>query len=96
MRLMPEKVWRNGGNLSMLEILKQSNNPEICKPLVGAVIEKAKDFQQKFGLKPAFMEVCGSHTMALARTGVKQCFKDDVNLIFGPGCPRVGYRSTFD
>lgn len=71
----------------MLEILKQSNNPEICKPLVEAVIEKAKEFQEKFGRKPAFMEVCGSHTMALARTGVKQCLKDDVNLISGPGCP---------
>lgn len=71
----------------MLEILKQSNNPEICKPLVAAVREKAKEFQRKFGRKPAFMEVCGSHTMALARTGVKQCLKDDVNLISGPGCP---------
>jgi hydrogenase expression/formation protein HypD len=71
----------------MLEILKQSSNPDICKPLVEAVLEKAKEFQQKFGRKPAFMEVCGSHTMALARTGVKQCLKDDVNLISGPGCP---------
>lgn len=71
----------------MLEILKQSNNPEICKPLVEVVIEKAKEFQQKYGRKPAFMEVCGSHTMSLARTGVKQCLKEDVNLISGPGCP---------
>lgn len=71
----------------MHEILKQSNNPEICRPLVKAVIEKAKQFQQEFGRKPAFMEVCGSHTMALARTGVKQCLKDDVLLISGPGCP---------
>lgn len=71
----------------MLEILKQSNNPEICRPLVDAVIQKAKEFQRKFGRKPAFMEVCGSHTMSLARTGVKQCLKDEVNLISGPGCP---------
>ena len=33
------------------------------------------------------MEVCGSHTMALARTGVKQSLKEYVNLISGPGCP---------
>jgi hydrogenase expression/formation protein HypD len=71
----------------MLEILKQSSNPEICKPLADAVIEKAKQFQGKFGRKPAFMEVCGSHTMSLARTGVKQILKNDVNLISGPGCP---------
>jgi hydrogenase expression/formation protein HypD len=55
--------------------------------LVEAVIEEAKGFQQKFGRNPAFMEVCGSHTMSLARSGVKQCLKDDVNLISGPGCP---------
>lgn len=71
----------------MIEILKQSNNPEICKPLVEAVHEKAKEFQKKFNRKPAFMEVCGSHTMALARTGVKQCLMDDIQLISGPGCP---------
>lgn len=71
----------------MREILKQSNNPEICKPLVEAVLEKAKEFQLKFGRKPIFMEVCGSHTMALARTGVKQALKEEVKLISGPGCP---------
>jgi hydrogenase expression/formation protein HypD len=71
----------------MLDILQQSNNPEICKPLVEAVIDKAIEFQLKFGRKPAFMEVCGSHTMALARTGVKQAIKEYVNLISGPGCP---------
>ncbi|MEH7109459.1 MULTISPECIES: hydrogenase formation protein HypD [Bacillaceae] len=71
----------------MHEVLKQSSNPEICKPLAEAVIEKAKEFQGKFGRKPAFMEVCGSHTMSLARTGVKPYIKDYVNLISGPGCP---------
>ncbi|WHY84334.1 hydrogenase formation protein HypD [Neobacillus novalis] len=71
----------------MLEILKQSSNPEICRPLAEAVIEIALEFNRKFGRKPAFMEVCGSHTMSLARTGVKQVLKNEVNLISGPGCP---------
>jgi hydrogenase expression/formation protein HypD len=71
----------------MLEILKQSSNPDICMPLVQAVKEKAKEYYHVYGRKPAFMEVCGSHTMALAKSGVKQSLKDDVNLISGPGCP---------
>ncbi|WP_462412498.1 hydrogenase formation protein HypD [Neobacillus sp. Marseille-QA0830] len=71
----------------MLEILKQSSNPELCKPMAEAVIEKAVEFRKKFGRKPVFMEVCGSHTMALARTGVKPLLKDYVELISGPGCP---------
>ena len=33
------------------------------------------------------MEVCGSHTMALAKTGIKTRLKDYVRLIAGPGCP---------
>jgi hydrogenase expression/formation protein HypD len=71
----------------MLEILKQSSNPEICKSLLIAVQEKAKEFHLKFGRKPAFMEVCGSHTMALAKSGIKQSLINDVQLISGPGCP---------
>jgi hydrogenase expression/formation protein HypD len=71
----------------MLELLKQSSNPEICRPLAEAVKEKAKDFYRVHGRKPAFMEVCGSHTMALARSGVKQALLNEVNLISGPGCP---------
>lgn len=71
----------------MLELLKQSSNPEICRPLAEAVKEKAKEFYRVHGRKPAFMEVCGSHTMALARSGVKQALLNEVNLISGPGCP---------
>lgn len=33
------------------------------------------------------MEVCGTHTMALARTGVRQLLPPQVKLISGPGCP---------
>lgn len=71
----------------MREILKQSADPSICKPLLAAVQEKAKQFQSKFGHKPAFMEVCGSHTMSLARSGVKKSLLEDVDLVSGPGCP---------
>jgi len=71
----------------MLELLKQSSNPDICRPLAEAVKEKAREFIRIHGRKPAFMEVCGSHTMALARSGVKQAIADVVNLISGPGCP---------
>ena len=31
------------------------------------------------------MEVCGTHTMALARTGVRQLLPPQVHLISGPG-----------
>ncbi|WP_019241702.1 MULTISPECIES: hydrogenase formation protein HypD [Bacillus] len=71
----------------MLEILNQSSEQQLCKDLLQAVIEKADKFIEVNGRMPAFMEVCGSHTMALAKSGVKQALKDRVNLISGPGCP---------
>ena len=42
-----------------------------------------------------FMEVCGTHTMAAARAGLRQLLPSSVRLISGPGCPvcvtPVGY-----
>ncbi len=34
-----------------------------------------------------FMEVCGTHTMAVARYGLKKLLPANVRLISGPGCP---------
>lgn len=33
------------------------------------------------------MEVCGSHTMAIARYGIRGLLPSNINLISGPGCP---------
>lgn len=33
------------------------------------------------------MEVCGTHTMAIARGGLRSVFPPNVRLISGPGCP---------
>lgn len=33
------------------------------------------------------MEVCGTHTMSIAKAGIKQILPDNIRLISGPGCP---------
>lgn len=33
------------------------------------------------------MEVCGTHTMAIAKSGLRQILPEQVELISGPGCP---------
>lgn len=33
------------------------------------------------------MEVCGSHTMAISKFGIRSLLKPNINLISGPGCP---------
>lgn len=37
--------------------------------------------------KVRLMEVCGTHTMAIAKSGLKQLLPENVHLISGPGCP---------
>lgn len=33
------------------------------------------------------MEVCGTHTMAISRSGLRQLLPEKINLVSGPGCP---------
>ena len=43
---------------------------------------------QELSLGPAtLMEVCGTHTMAVARFGLKSLLPLQVKLVSGPGCP---------
>lgn len=59
--------------------------------------EKASQFEKENGRKPIIMEVCGSHTVALAKLGLKQRLQDCVRFISGPGCPVcVTDQSTID
>ncbi|MGE5561136.1 MAG: hydrogenase formation protein HypD [Chloroflexota bacterium] len=39
------------------------------------------------GPQLSFMEVCGTHTMAIARHGLKSLLSPRIRLISGPGCP---------
>lgn len=33
------------------------------------------------------MEVCGTHTMSIAKSGLKSLLPENINLLSGPGCP---------
>jgi hydrogenase expression/formation protein HypD len=34
-----------------------------------------------------YMEVCGTHTMAISRFGLRELFPESISLVSGPGCP---------
>lgn len=45
----------------------------------------------------SLMEVCGTHTMAIARAGIRALLPDAIRLLSGPGCPVcVTPQSTID
>jgi hydrogenase expression/formation protein HypD len=53
------------------------------KTLVTNIEQQAR----QLGRDLRFMEVCGTHTMAAFRSGLRQLLPDSVRLISGPGCP---------
>jgi len=70
------------------------NRDEDLRRLVGAVEEAAA----AAGRPMALMEICGTHTVSLMRSGVKSLMPESVRLISGPGCPvcvtSCGYLDT--
>ncbi len=52
---------------------------------VKGIAEKIKETAK--GQPINLMEVCGTHTMAIARFGIKELLPENVKLISGPGCP---------
>ena len=58
-------------------------DPELAAPLVERVARAAKDLARPVTL----MEVCGTHTMSIARHGIRDLLPDNVRLVSGPGCP---------
>ena len=54
------------------------------------VVTKAADEIRRLadtGLQYRFMEVCGGHTHAIYRFGLKDLLPSNIELIHGPGCP---------
>jgi hydrogenase expression/formation protein HypD len=49
--------------------------------------EKIRDAARKIKKNVALMEVCGTHTVAIFRSGIKSILPENVRLISGPGCP---------
>ena len=55
-----------------------------CKPQVAALLERIRRMDAG---EVKLMEVCGTHTMAIAKSGIKSMLPENVQLISGPGCP---------
>jgi len=59
----------------------------VPKPLEGLVREAAALAAEIDAERIAVMEVCGTHTVAAFRTGLRDLLPTNVRLISGPGCP---------
>lgn len=66
---------------NILELLSQFKEPQIVDGLIKS-IENHEISQQL-----SFMEVCGTHTMSIARAGLRSLLPSNIKLLSGPGCP---------
>ncbi|MGM0410878.1 MAG: hydrogenase formation protein HypD [Bacillota bacterium] len=61
--------------------------------LAAGLLKKINEI--KFPKKIKIMEVCGSHTMAIYKYGIKSLISDKIELISGPGCPVCVTAETY-
>ncbi len=51
------------------------------------IISELRDIVGTHGKRIRLMEVCGTHTVAIFRAGLRQILPEEVELVSGPGCP---------
>jgi hydrogenase expression/formation protein HypD len=64
-----------------LPYIDEFRDPATAKALVARIREDAGDRPVRI------MEVCGTHTVAIARCGVRPLLSGAVTMVSGPGCP---------
>ncbi len=62
-------------------------DPKLGRELIGCINELAPRALANCGGEVNLMEVCGTHTVTIARNGFRDILPDGINLISGPGCP---------
>jgi hydrogenase expression/formation protein HypD len=51
------------------------------------LLKKIEQLAKEIGKDINLMEVCGTHTQAISRHGIREILPKNINLITGPGCP---------
>jgi hydrogenase expression/formation protein HypD len=63
--------------------IDEYRDPLLARGLLKRIAERAV----RIGRPVTFMEVCGSHTQAIGRYGIRNLLPPGIRLISGPGCP---------
>jgi hydrogenase expression/formation protein HypD len=56
-------------------------------PVSDALRRKLEELTAELGRGVTFMEVCGTHTVAIFRSGLRSLLPEGIRLLSGPGCP---------
>lgn len=66
-----------------MNYIDEYRNPAIAEALLSRIHHRAQDLNREIAL----MEVCGSHTTAIGRFGIRTLLPRSIRLLSGPGCP---------
>lgn len=66
-----------------MKYVDEFRNSKVAEKLIKRLKEKAKTIKGT----AAFMEVCGTHTVAMFRYGIRKILPANIRVISGPGCP---------
>ncbi len=64
----------------MVRLIDEFRDPALLKPL----LERINSYNDR---PYVFMEVCGTHTVAISRFGIRGAVPENIKLLSGPGCP---------
>ncbi|MEW6726274.1 MAG: hydrogenase formation protein HypD [Bacillota bacterium] len=70
-----------------MHILDKFRDPSIGKGLLNKIVPMAKEAAERLGRPAVFMEVCGTHTVAISKAGLRGILGEYLELRSGPGCP---------
>lgn len=65
-----------------MKYLDEYRDPELAQRLIEALQRRDPEARVV-----SFMEICGTHTVAIFRSGLRQLLPASIRLISGPGCP---------
>lgn len=63
-----------------MKYLSEFRDPVLAKKLIQSIKEISRR-------KTSLMEVCGTHTVAISKSGIRQVMPENITLLSGPGCP---------
>jgi hydrogenase expression/formation protein HypD len=66
-----------------MRYIDEYRDPELVRGLLRRIAERASGLAQDVTI----MEVCGSHTTAIGRYGLRRLLPKNIRLVSGPGCP---------
>ncbi|MBU0533459.1 MAG: hydrogenase formation protein HypD [Candidatus Omnitrophica bacterium] len=66
-----------------MKYIDEFRNPELAKKLIAKISGMVSDYKKDIKL----MEVCGTHTVAISRAGLRKLLPANLKLLSGPGCP---------